>query len=211
MRRRMFAHSAPEDWGRHHGGFGPFGHGHLPFPPPGPPFPPGAWGFRGRGRGRRGRGNVRAAILALLAERPMHGYEMIQELENRTGGIWRPSPGSIYPTLQLLEDEDLIAGEEVEGRKRFTLTDAGRAEVERQGQHAPWEEATAGIAPAAFGLRDAIAQLAEAAWTVGTAGTEAQQTRALEILTESRRRLYAILAEDGGSDDAEAEEDEPEA
>jgi DNA-binding PadR family transcriptional regulator len=207
----MFAHSAPEDWGRHHGGFGPFGHGHLPFPPPGPPFPPGAWGFRGRGRGRRGRGNVRAAILALLAERPMHGYEMIQELENRTGGIWRPSPGSIYPTLQLLEDEDLIAGEEVEGRKRFTLTDAGRAEVERQGQHAPWEEATAGIAPAAFGLRDAIAQLAEAAWTVGTAGTEAQQTRALEILTESRRRLYAILAEDGGSDDAEAEEDEPEA
>jgi DNA-binding PadR family transcriptional regulator len=209
----MFLHSAPEDWGRH-GGFGPFGHGHLPFPPPGPPFPPGAWAFggRGRGRGRRGRGNVRAAILALLAERPMHGYEMIQELENRTGGIWRPSPGSVYPTLQLLEDENLIAGEEVEGRKRFALTDAGRAEVERQGQQAPWEEATAGIAPAAFGLRSAIAQLAEAAWTVGSAGTEAQQARALEVLSESRRRLYAILAEDGGSDDAaEAEEDEPEA
>jgi len=210
MRRRMFLHSAPEDWGRHHGGFGPFGPGHLPFPPPGP------WGFagRGRGRGRRGRGNVRAAILALLAERPMHGYEMIQELESRTGGVWRPSPGSVYPTLQLLEDENLIAGEEVEGRKRFALTDAGRAEVERQGQRAPWEEATEGIAPAAFGLRNAIAQLAEAAWTVGSAGTEAQQTRALEVLTESRRRLYAILAEDGGTDDAagtEAEEDEPDA
>jgi DNA-binding PadR family transcriptional regulator len=207
MRRRMFLHPAAEDWMRHHGGFGPFGHGHLP-------FPPGPWGFpgRGRGRGRRGRGDVRVAILALLAERPMHGYEMIQELENRTGGLWRPSPGSVYPTLQLLEDENLIAGEEVEGRKRFALTDAGRAEVERQGQRAPWEEATEGIAPAALGLRSAIGQLAEAAWTVGSAGTEAQQARALEILTESRRRLYAILAEDGGTDDdADAEEDEPDA
>jgi DNA-binding PadR family transcriptional regulator len=203
MRRRMFPHAMPEDWMRHHGGFGPFGHGHLPFPPPGP------WGFpgRGRGRGRRGRGNVRAAILALLAERPMHGYEMIQELENRTGGVWRPSPGSVYPTLQLLEDEDLIAGEEVEGRKRFTLTDAGRAEAERHAQRAPWEEATEGIAPMAFGLRTAIGQMAEAAMTVASAGTEAQQTRALEVLTESRRRLYAILAENGGTD----EEDDPEA
>jgi DNA-binding PadR family transcriptional regulator len=203
MRRRMFLHPVPEDWLRHHGGFGPFGHGHLPFPPPGP------WGFpgRGRGRGRRGRGNVRAAILALLAERPMHGYEMIQELENRTGGVWRPSPGSVYPTLQLLEDEDLIAGEEVEGRKRFALTDAGRAEAERHTRRAPWEEATEGIAPVAFGLRTAVGQMAEAAMTVASAGTEAQQTRALELLTESRRRLYAILAEDGGTDD----EDDPEA
>jgi DNA-binding PadR family transcriptional regulator len=207
MRRRMFLHSVPEDWMRHHGGFGPFGHGLPPFPPPGP------WGFagRGRGRGRRGRGNVRAAILALLAERPMHGYEMIQELEARTGGVWRPSPGSVYPTLQLLEDENLIAGEEVEGRKRFALTDAGRAEAERHAQRAPWEEATEGIAPAAFGLRNAIGQVAEAAWTVGSAGTEAQQTRALEVLTEARRRLYAILAEDGGTAAAEDEEDEPKA
>jgi len=204
----MFLQSVPEDWMRHHGGFGPFGHGHLPFPPPGP------WGFagRGRGRGRRGRGNVRAAILALLAERPMHGYEMIQELENRTGGVWRPSPGSVYPTLQLLEDEDLIAGEEVDGRKRFALTDAGQAEAERHAQRAPWEEATEGIAPVAFGLRNAIFQVGEAAWTVASAGTEAQQTRALEVLTESRRRLYAILAEDGGAGDAaEDEQDEPEA
>ena len=68
----------------------------------------------------------------------MHGYEMIQELEARTGGVWRPSPGSVYPTLQLLEDEDLITGEEGEGRRRFALTDAGRAEAERQDQQAPW-------------------------------------------------------------------------
>jgi DNA-binding PadR family transcriptional regulator len=191
MRRRMFMHGygPHEEWMGHHGAFGPFGPGR-------PPMPPGPWGHRGRGRGRRGRGDVRAAILALLAERPMHGYEMIQELEARTGGVWRPSPGSVYPTLQLLEDEGLIAGEEAEGRRRFTLTDAGRAEAERQGQgQAPWEQVTAGVAPAAWNLRDAIAQTAQAAWSVGAAGTEAQQTRALEILDEARRRLYAILAE----------------
>jgi DNA-binding PadR family transcriptional regulator len=137
----------------------------------------------------------------------MHGYEMIQELEARTGGVWRPSPGSVYPTLQLLEDEDLITGEEGEGRRRFTLTGAGRAEAERQGQRAPWEEVTAGVAPAAWNLRDAIAQTAQAAWSVGSAGTEAQQARALEILNDARRRLYAILASDdqaAGDDEAEA-------
>jgi DNA-binding PadR family transcriptional regulator len=195
MRRRMSMHGSHEDWMGHHGAFGPFGPGR----PPLPPMPPGPWGHRGRGRGRRGRGDVRAAILALLAERPMHGYEMIQELEARTGGVWRPSPGSVYPTLQLLEDEGLIAGEEGEGRRRFTLTDAGRAEAERQGQ-APWEQVTAGVAPAAWNLRDAIAQTAQAAWTVGAAGSEAQQARALEILNEARRRLYTILAEADGPD-----------
>jgi DNA-binding PadR family transcriptional regulator len=191
--RRMSMHEEGlHEWMGHHRAFGPFG-------PPRPPMPPGPWGpwghGRGRGRGRRGRGDVRAAILALLAERPMHGYEMIQELEARTGGVWRPSPGSIYPTLQLLEDEGVITGEEGEGRRRFTLTEAGRAEAERQGQRAPWEEVTAGVAPAAWNLRDAIAQTAQAAWSVGAAGTESQQARALEILNDARRRLYAILAE----------------
>jgi DNA-binding PadR family transcriptional regulator len=179
MRRRHFMHDA---------------HGHGPFGHQGPPWD---WGFggRGRGRGRRGRGDVRAAILALLAERPMHGYEMIQELAGRTGGVWRPSPGSVYPTLQLLEDEDLIAGEEVEGRRRFALTDAGRAEAERQTRPAPWEEVTAGVAPVAWNLRSAIGQIMQAAWSVAGAGTEAQQARALEVLADTRRRLYAILAE----------------
>jgi DNA-binding PadR family transcriptional regulator len=204
MRRRHVMHGPGhplhEAWIGHHGAFGHFG-------PPGPPLPPGPWGHRGRGRRRRGRGDVRAAILALLAERPMHGYEMIQELEARTGGVWRPSPGSVYPTLQLLEDEDLIAGEEGEGRRRFALTDAGRAEAERQGQRAPWEEVTAGVAPAAWSLRDAIAQTAQAAWSVGSAGTEAQQARALEILNDARRRLYAILAEADRPDGSVGETD----
>jgi DNA-binding PadR family transcriptional regulator len=202
MRRRHLMHEAHEDWPGHRGPFGPPGHmafgahGHGPFGPP--PWP---WGFSGRGRGRRGRGDVRAAILALLAERPMHGYEMIQELEARTGGVWRPSPGSVYPTLQLLEDEDLVAGEEVEGRRRFALTDAGRAEAERQGQRTPWEQVTAGVAPVAWNLRDAIGQIMQATWSVAGAGTEAQQAKALQILTDSRRRLYAILAEDDQPDD----------
>jgi DNA-binding PadR family transcriptional regulator len=212
MRRRNVPHGPGhplhEAWLGHHEAFGHFGPpGHPPFPP----LPPGPWGHRGRGRGhgRRGRGDVRAAILALLAERPMHGYEMIQELEARTGGVWRPSPGSVYPTLQLLEDEGLIAGEEGEGRRRFTLTDAGRTEAERRGQEAPWDEVTAGVAPAAWNLRDAIAQTAQAAWSVGSAGSEAQQARALEILNDARRRLYAILAEDdqaaGDAGDQEAD------
>jgi DNA-binding PadR family transcriptional regulator len=217
MRRHDVAHGPGhplhEAWLGHHAAFGHFG---PPGRPPFPPMPPGPWGHRGRGRGgRRGRGDVRAAILALLAERPMHGYEMIQELEARTGGVWRPSPGSVYPTLQLLEDEGLIAGEEGEGRRRFTLTDTGRAEAERQGQRAPWEEVTAGVAPAAWNLRDAIAQTAQAAWSVGTAGSEAQQGRALEVLNDARRRLYAILAEDdqaaADADAADEADDESEA
>jgi|Tabmets5t2r1_1033131.scaffolds.fasta_scaffold52425_2 DNA-binding PadR family transcriptional regulator len=206
FRHGMHGHGPHEEWMGHHGAFGPFG----PPPPPMPPGPPGPWGFRGRGRGRgrRGRGDVRAAILALLAERPMHGYEMIQELEARTGGVWRPSPGSVYPTLQLLEDEDLIAGEEVEGRRRFALTDAGRAAAERLDGAAPWEQAVAGVAPVAWSLRGAVGQIVQATWSVAGAGTEAQQARALEILNDTRRRLYAILAEDeepteAGEDPAE--------
>ena len=209
--RRHFMHDQGHDhgphggWPGHHGAFGPFG----PPGPPMPPGPPGPWGFGGRRRGRRGRGDVRAAILALLAERPMHGYEMIQELEARTGGVWRPSPGSVYPTLQLLEEEDLITGEEGEGRRRFTLTDAGRAEAERQGQRSPWEEVTAGVAPMAWNLRDAMGQIAQAFWSVANAGSEAQQARALEVLKDTRRRLYAILAE--GDQPEPDDEDEAEA
>ena len=92
------------------------------------------WRGRGRGGARAKRGDIRAAVLALLAEKPAHGYEMIKELEERTGGAWRPSPGSIYPTLQLLEDEGLIKGNESEGKRRFELTDEGRrADGERSG------------------------------------------------------------------------------
>jgi DNA-binding PadR family transcriptional regulator len=127
----------------------------------------------------------------------MHGYEMIQELDARTGGIWRPSPGSIYPTLQMLEDEGLITSEHSEGRKRFTLTDAGGEEAANAAGSAPWSSyadedevaAAEGFREAAFGIMSALGQ-------VSFAGSDDQRARALEILGETKRKLYAILAED---------------
>jgi DNA-binding PadR family transcriptional regulator len=134
-------------------------------------------------------------VLALLAERPMHGYEMITEIESRTGGVWRPSPGSVYPTLQLLEDEGLISSEEIGGRKRFTLTDAGRAEAAQAGP-APWEQPgdddlvrnLSDMRDAGFGAMNALRQIM-------MGGTEDQRRRAVEVIDEARKKLYAILAE----------------
>jgi DNA-binding PadR family transcriptional regulator len=181
-------------FGRHFGAWMPPFPGSFAFD-----FDPHGRGSRGgRSRGRRNRGDVRAALLALLAERPMHGYEMIQELDNRTGGIWRPSPGSVYPTLQLLEDEGLITSEASEGRKRFTLTDAGREEAAKVTETPPWAQyadddtlsAVHEFRKASFGVMNALGQ-------VGISGSDEQRARALEVLADTRRKLYAILAEDG--------------
>jgi DNA-binding PadR family transcriptional regulator len=139
---------------------------------------------------------VRAAILALLAERPMHGYEMIQELEARTNGIWRPSAGSIYPTLQLLEEEGLVSGEESDGKRRFSLTDAGRAEAEAQ-DRPPWEEVTDGGEGHASSLRDSAFQLGAAIVQVVRTGSEDQIAKTRDILNDARRRIYLALGEDG--------------
>ena len=176
--------------------------------PPGFPFGgPGGPGFGGPGtgdRGHRGRGrgagpgrrpNVRQAVLALLAERPMHGYEMIQELESRTGGIWRPSPGSVYPTLQMLEDEGLIEAEASGGRKRFTLTEAGRPESETAAQNPPWQEFTEDNVSQAQDFRDAAVGIMGALKQVGFHGTPEQREKALQVLNETKRKLYAILAD----------------
>jgi len=134
-------------------------------------------------------------VLALLNERPMHGYEMIQELDQRTGGIWRPSPGSIYPTLQLLEDEGLIVSETSEGRKRFTLTDAGRTEATQAAENAPWREFEDDTVSEAQEFKDAAFGIMHALRQVGFAGTDEQRSRALEVLVETKRKLYAILAD----------------
>jgi DNA-binding PadR family transcriptional regulator len=170
--------------------FGPWG---------GPPFPPGFGRGRGRGRGgrgRRGRGDVRNALLALLTERPMHGYEMIQELDARTGGIWRPSPGSVYPTLQMLEDEGLVAADDSGGRKRYSLTDEGRTAAETAAANPPWTEvADDDTVAAAHDVRQAAMGIMGALREVGVAGTDEQRARALEVLNEAKRKLYAILAE----------------
>ncbi|HMG41190.1 MAG TPA: PadR family transcriptional regulator [Acidimicrobiales bacterium] len=177
-------------------------------------FPPGAFG-RGPGRGRHGggrrgrRGDVRAAILALLVEQPMHGYEMIQELDSRTGGIWRPSPGSVYPTLQLLEDEGLVVGEQVEGRRRFTLTDAGREVATKAAERPPWADyADAEAATEAHGLREAVGGILNALREVGMAGSDRQRAEAMDVLKDTRRKLYAILATDETDDTADTDDTE---
>jgi len=139
---------------------------------------------------------VRAATLALLAERPMHGYEMIKEIEQRTEGLWRPSAGSIYPMLALLEDEELIRGEESDGKRRFALTDAGREQAQQRTGALPWEQVTAGVDPGEVRLREAFFALRDAVLQVSTAGNEDQAARARELLDETRKRVYAILAED---------------
>lgn len=181
--------------GRHHGRmrFGP-GAGHWGGPGgfPGP--------FFGRGP-KVGRGDIRTAILVLLAEEPMHGYQVIQELAERSGGVWRPSPGSIYPTLQLLEDEGLIRGEEAEGRRVFHLTDAGKDEVAKRGEkaRAPWE--TFGDAGPLIDLRDVGFGVVAAVMQVAQTGSERQIARAKDILNEARKSLYRLLAEDETDED----------
>jgi len=136
-------------------------------------------------------------VLALLAERPMHGYEMIQEIERRSGGAWRPSPGSVYPTLQLLEDEGLIVAEAVEGgRKRFSLTEAGQAEQAATEDRAPWEQIGEDVGSTIIDMKTAVHGIMQAMIEVMKAGTDEQRERAREVLAETRRKLYAILAED---------------
>ncbi len=172
--------------------------GGWPPPFPGPDFGPGprGRGRGGRGRGRRGRrGDVRSALLALLAERPMHGYEMIQELDERTGGIWTPSPGSVYPTLQMLEDEGLITSDKNEGRKMFTLTDEGAPVAATAAEKPPWAEIADDTVAAAHDVRKAAFGIMSALREVGMEGTADQRAKALDVLSDTKRKLYAILAE----------------
>ncbi|MGA7835720.1 MAG: PadR family transcriptional regulator [Acidimicrobiales bacterium] len=152
-------------------------------------------GFRGR-RGRGRRGDVRYAVLALLEERPMHGYEMMQELSERTQGLWRPSPGSLYPALQLLEDQGLVRSESADGRRQFTLTDEGRAELKaRPTATAPWESMVHDADLGDMALRSALHHVAIAVHQVAEAGTPEQKERADALLKELRRQLYLLLAE----------------
>jgi DNA-binding PadR family transcriptional regulator len=146
---------------------------------------------------RMGRGDVRAAVLALLAEKPMHGYQMIQEIEERSDGAWKPSPGSVYPTLQLLADEGIIAAKESNGRKTYSLTDEGRKAAEAADQPAPWETPSAkdGLKGAAL-LPKAGVDLAQAVAQVGRTGTPEQVKQAVAVLNEARKKIYSILAED---------------
>ena len=125
----------------------------------------------------------------------MHGYEMIQVLGERTHGAWKPSPGSIYPALSLLEDEGLIVADSASGKRKFSLTDSGREAVAAASQErAPWEQVTDGMRPDEANLRDGVGSIIVATRQVAEAGNDAQRAQAVDVLAETRRKLYAILA-----------------
>ncbi len=144
---------------------------------------------------RMGRGDVRAAILALLAEGPMHGYQIIQEIEKRSSGAWKPSAGSVYPTLQLLSDEGVVLAKEADGRKTYSLTKIGSSEAEAGGP-APWESTSHWGGTRTTVLPKAGIKLAEVVGHIARGGTASQVDEAVSVIDEARRKLYLILAED---------------
>jgi DNA-binding PadR family transcriptional regulator len=163
---------------------------------PGPPGPP------PRGP-KASRGDVRAAILALLQEGPRNGYQIMSEIEERSGGAWRPSPGAVYPALQQLADEGLIAGQESAGRRTFTLTDAGRAYIEEnpEGARAAWEAMTPDEPGEVPGLFAQAARLGGSIVQLAHAGTPEQVRAAEQLLADTRRKMYHILASDETADE----------
>ena len=159
----------------------------------------------GGGRGRRRRGDVRTALLLLLAVESRNGYQLMQTIEERSGGRWRPSPGSVYPALAQLEDEGLVRAVERDGAKLFEITDAGREQIAAaDGQTAPWEMEDDPAFEALAELRSLVHQIGMATGQVVQAGDEQQIARARDTLSDTRRRLYRILAED---DDTSRESD----
>ena len=194
----------------HHGH--PDGHAHRSHHPSGhpaddAPAPLGASGEHrgshrgGRGPGRGGsrrrapRGEVRSAVLLLLAEQPMHGYQLMQAISERSGGRWSPSPGAIYPTISQLEDEGLVTVTADAGRRLVALTDAGREHL--ASHRAPGTDPFADYdaAPPGPDLRGLLDQLHGAARQVARTGSDAQRAAAADILAEARRSLYLVLAD----------------
>ena len=158
----------------------------------GPPRGRQVWGRRG---GRAMKGGVRAAILALLAEGPMHGYQMISEVADRTRGGWVPSPGSVYPALQLLSEQGLVAGEVDGGRRCYALTEAGWTAVDGAGPP-PWTSMAAHGDALDARLSDVEAKAHSALTHLRSAGSADQKVRAIEVMTQARHALYQILVEE---------------
>ena len=209
MRGESWEPVGEEGWSHRHGrgrGRGPGRRGFGPgLPPPFGGFGP--WFAEPRfGRGPKvRRGDVRAAALALLAEEPRNGYQIIQEIGERSGGVWQPSPGSVYPALQQLEDEGLIQAETPQGgRRRFALTDEGRAYVAEHPEEvqAPWDVVARSVGSDAIELKRLFGEVAMAGIQVVRVGNDAQVAQAHQILTETRRKLYRVLA----AEDDEASE-----
>lgn len=151
--------------------------------------------FDKRGGTRAAPGDVRTAVLALLAEKPMHGYQIIREIDERSGGSWKPSAGSVYPTLQLLADEGLVTADEADGRKVYSLTEAGRAVADVE-PGTPWRSTASAEGDRFTALPKAGVELARVAAEIGRTGSAEQVDEAVAILDEARRRIYSILARD---------------
>ena len=150
-----------------------------------------------QGGQRARRGAVRDALLVVLAERPMHGYEVITELEARSSGRWRPSPGSIYPALGRMEEQGLVTAEEVDERRVFSLTALGREardalDVERAD---PTPRRGDGTGDADGALRSLPAEITGQARHLRRFGSSEQVERAVALLEAVRRDLYAVLAD----------------
>lgn len=143
--------------------------------------------------GRARRGDIQVAIMTLLKEQDMHGYQMIQELSERSGGAWNPSPGSIYPALQLLEDQGMLASEQLGGRRVFSLTETGRTHADMLPQQAPWDEIAEESDPSRR-LRETFGGLMQALAQIGRAGTPSQIDETVDILAGARKRIYQMLA-----------------
>jgi DNA-binding PadR family transcriptional regulator len=180
-RRGRGGPGGPGGHGFGHGGFGPGGR-------------------RGGGRrgGRGGRGDVRAAVLLLLAEAPMHGYQLIQQITERSGGVWIPSPGSVYPALSQLEDEGLVTLSRVEGRNTASLTEDGTAYVDahRAELGAPWDDVGGGVTRESRDQRAGVGGRMGAGHPVAQVGSRAQVAAAVTTLAEARKALYRLLADD---------------
>jgi DNA-binding PadR family transcriptional regulator len=173
-------------------------------------------GFGMRGPGGRGmrvrKGDVRAAILDLLAEGGQwNGYQLIQEISGRTSGVWRPSAGSVYPALQQLEDEGLIAPEGEGRRRMYSLTDAGTTYAEEHAEElsASWDAAAGMTDEDAFEFHDLIRQVMMAVMEVRRAGSPEQVAQARDVLAQAKRSLYRILAEEAGDSAPQAEAPAP--
>lgn len=176
---------------------------------PGPP--PWVAGLFGLAQGdqprgpRVRRGDVRAAILDVLATEPMNGYQLISQITERTQGAWKPSPGSVYPTLSQLEDEGLVEADEERGRRVLRLTDEGRAYVEANAEElagvwTPFAEPERAEASDFSALKPEIGQVMSAVWQIVTTGTDQQRRDAIAVLVDTRRRLYGLLAEGDETD-----------
>ena len=206
---RQWAKFVDQQWGQHsrrgweggnHGQWGGEWSGHRSGRTGPPPWVAGLFGLA-QGEQQRGprarRGDVRVAILDVLRHEPANGYQIIGQITERSAGAWKPSPGSVYPTLQLLTDEGLVTAEESDGRKTYSLTAEGRAVVDADAEKStPWEMPGARDSGRSGALPKAGIDLAQAVAQVGRSGSPEQVKQAIDVLDEARRKIFTILAQD---------------